>query len=378
MAKAVWFWQRIVTPHMASLAAALAQRGVSTTFVAEQALSADRIALGWEPSPLGRARVVFVSDEAAVRSMVATAPSDSVHICQGLRANGLIGTARKLLIDQGRTQWVIMEETDDDDWKGPVRRALYGFLIRSQRKRIKGFLAIGGRSPDWLTARGAPPEQIFPFTYFLANDPASEPCQREQVRPFRFLFVGQFIERKRLDLLIQALSGLRDREFELVVVGSGPLESMLKSFAQRMLGNRLVWRGRLHRSAIGGVMASGDCLVLPSSFDGWGAVASEAMISGTPVVCSDACGCEEVVRLSGSGGVFARNDAVDLAMHLVDRLDRGQWSASQRKALAQWARALQADAGAAYLEHILAYSTGLHHHRPVAPWITYSSDRSAP
>jgi hypothetical protein len=55
-------------------------------------------------------------------------------------------------------------------------------------------------------------------------------------------------------------------------------------------------------------MAQADCLVLPSIHDGWGAVASESLMVGTPVVCSDACGVAGVVQASGVGGVFPVKD----------------------------------------------------------------------
>ena len=40
----IWFWQLIVSPHMAGLAKALAESGHSVTFVAQNEMSADRIA----------------------------------------------------------------------------------------------------------------------------------------------------------------------------------------------------------------------------------------------------------------------------------------------------------------------------------------------
>ena len=114
-------------------------------------------------------------------------------------------------------------------------------------------------------------------------------------------------------------------------------------------------------------MARADCVVLPSRGDGWGAVVSEALMTGTPAICSDRCGAAGAVRASGHGGVFPSGDAAALAAALAETIRRGRQRPSQRAALAAWARCLGADSGAGYLEAILRFmATG--GERPMAPW----------
>lgn len=367
MVRPVWFWQRTISPHMAGLASALADSGVPTTYVAERTLSADREAQGWEVSPLGQARLAFAPDRPAVRALVAEAPADSVHICQGLRANGLIGTAQRALAARAIEQWVVMETVDDSGWRGWVKRGLYRAHLRAGRFRASGLLASGADTPDWLVRRGARPDRTFPFAYFLSDAPPRSLKPAGPDTAFRFVFVGQFIERKRLDLLVGALSRIENPQFELVVAGSGPLEGPLRDLAVRRLGSRVTWLGRQTRSAIPDILSSADCLVLPSRFDGWGAVASEALLVGTPVVCSDGCGCRDVVRLSG-GDVFAAGDEADLAATLASRMEKGRPHPHQRAGLRLWAKCLGGEAGADYLKDILAFVSGRRGEAPTPPW----------
>ena len=114
-------------------------------------------------------------------------------------------------------------------------------------------------------------------------------------------------------------------------------------------------------------MRDADCLVLPSDYDGWGAVVSEALMAGTPVVCSDACGAATAVSASGLGGVFPAGDRMALAKRLAQVLGAGRQPAIAREALARWARALAADAGAAYLGAVLEHAEG-RRDRPAPPW----------
>ncbi|MCF8469399.1 MAG: glycosyltransferase family 4 protein [Parvibaculum sp.] len=368
MTSSVWFWQRIVSPHMAGLAAALAARGRDVTYVAEQAMSGDRASQGWQVPDLGTARLEFAANADEVAHLIAMAPPDSIHICQGFRANGLVGVARSALARRGLRQWVVMETVDDSGWRGGLKRLLYRSLIFLWRKRIEGVLAAGHRTRDWLAARGMPSGSIYPFAYFLPNAPLPSLSSPRQEKPFRLLFAGRFIELKRLDLLLDAFAQLDDAPpVELALAGSGPLEHELRKDAEARHERRVVWLGRKPQQDIPALMAEADCLVLPSRYDGWGAVVSEALMAGTPAICSDACGAAGAVRASGCGGVFPSGDVQALADLLRREVARGRQTSEKRAALASWAHCLGADAGAAYLESIL-FQTEAGGEPPMAPW----------
>lgn len=374
----IWFWQRIVSPHMAGLAAGLAEAGEDVTYVAEQPMSADRAGQGWSAPELGAATLRLAPDRAAIEALVAAAPAASRHICQGFRGNGLVGVAQEALARRGLRQWVVMETVEE---KGRLsawlKRLEYDRLVRRRGDRLSGVLATGHATPEWLMRRGVPPERVFPFAYFLPDidAPQAAPAAGGE-GDLRFLFVGQFIERKRLDLLIEALGGIAAAgdgaaagHFTLRIAGSGPLEGALRAQAERLLPGRFEWLGKLSQQDVHGVMATSDCLVLPSRHDGWGAVISEALMAGTPVICSDRCGAAGVVRLSGRGGVFRAGDAADLARRLGRAIAAGPATPAQRAALARWARCLGARAGADYLTGILEHRTDeAGETRPRPPW----------
>lgn len=369
MHEPVWFWQTMVSPHMAGLAAALAARGTDVTYVARQPLSVDRAALGWIVPSLGRARLCLAPDRAAVEALVATAPADSRHICQGLRGNGLVRVAQNAIARRGLTHWVVMETVQERGRLSAfVKRLEYRRLLYRWRHRLAGILATGYRTPDWLAQRGMPPERIFQFAYFLPDGPSADlPLEPPSAPRYRVLFVGMFVELKRLNQLIEALAALRDvADVELCVVGSGPLEAEWRALAERLLPGRFTWLGRLRQDEVAPVMAEADCLVLPSRHDGWGAVISEALMAGTSVICSDRCGAAGVVELSGRGGVFRAGDVAALTRLLEREIAVGRHSSAQRAALARWARCLGAAAGAEYLSEILGWQPGAD--RPLPPW----------
>ncbi|MDD3948974.1 MAG: glycosyltransferase [Anaerolineaceae bacterium] len=364
----IYFWQRTVSPHMAGLVAAIAQRGHIVICVAEQLLSRERAQQGWTTPSLGRARLELAPTATTVRTLAETASPNAIHICQGIRSNGLVELAQRALAMRQCKQWVIMETVEDTGWQAILKQLEYQRLFHRWNKCLQGVLAIGHRTTSWVVQHGIPSDRVYPFAYFLAN--TAKPAighLHKTTGPFQFIFVGQFIQRKRLDLLILALSILKREDIKLVVIGSGPLENTMKSFAKRTWPGHVHWMGKLPIGDVSQVLASADCLVLPSRHDGWGAVVSEALMVGTPAICSDACGVAEVVQQSGVGGVFANGNLLALVNILHSVLVAGKPKYQDRLELANWARCLSGEAGAEYLHAILNHSqaTDLH---PTPPW----------
>lgn len=350
---------------MANLAVALAQRGCNVTYVAQREMSDDRARQGWSTPSLPGVALQLADSNEAVQRLVQLAPAASIHICQGVRSNGPIGVAQLALAERSLQQWVVMETVDDSGWRGVLKRAEYSRIFRARGKSLQGVLTTGHRTANWVIARGMLAEQVYPFAYFLPDDKSSVAPSLRKPGPFRFVFAGQLIPRKRVDCLINALAGLAAQPFELWIVGAGPEEPALRTLAAGKLGNRVNWLGQLSLPDVPAVMAQADCLVLPSVHDGWGAVASEALMVGTPVICSDACGVAGVVRNSGKGGVFSVNDGAALQKLLNARLKNGAVDVEDRINLRAWATCLGADAGAKYLQSILT-NTGAH--SIAAPW----------
>lgn len=369
--RTVYFWQRIISPHMALLADALAQRGFTVIYVANGEMSVDRQQQGWQPPILRFAQLKIACDAAAVEKLVAEAPFDSFHLCQGVRGNGLVRITQQQLRRLGLQYWVMTETLDFQGWRGVIKRLVYITLLWYHRKYLNGILAIGARTPELITALGFPSIRVFPFTYFLQQPDWTyatyESHSDSTHNRFRFIYVGQLIERKRVDYLISALAGLDRDDVELIVIGNGPLENVLHAQTEKLLPGRARWLGQLPMSAIQPLIAQADCLVLPSRHDGWGAVVSEALMVGTPVVCSDACGSSIAVAASGVGSVFSANFRPALSSTLAEQVQRGKWSQDKRARLSAWATCLNTDSGAEYLQKILNYNEGSGA-RPFAPW----------
>jgi len=354
----IWFWQEMVSPHMGVLAAALAERGYKVTFVANELLSKDRLRQGWEKAKLGKAKLRLATSKDAVIRLAERAPKQSIHFCQGLRGNGLVTNAQKILRKRELRHWAMLEKIDDRGLKGKLRRALYRILFLYWHKYLEGVLAMGEGTKDWIIERGMKKNKIYSFAYFLKEHQINKSLRLSKKKSkdskFRFIFIGQLIKRKNVDILIKAMASLKVKEIELWIIGNGHEKKHLYSLANSLLPKKVYWFGSLPMSKVTEMINQVDCLVLPSLHDGWGAVTSEALMIGTPVICSDACGSSIVVKASEVGGIFSSNNQKDLTDILYNQYKAGKICINERQKISRWARCLGAKSGAKYLDQILS------------------------
>jgi glycosyltransferase involved in cell wall biosynthesis len=102
----------------------------------------------------------------------------------------------------------------------------------------------------------------------------------------RFLFVGRLTRLKGLDVVIEALSGLGEREWTLDVVGDGPQREELEAKVRiKGLDEKIAFHG--FRENIEEWMAGAGCLLFPSLEEGQGLVLAQAIQVGVPVIASE-------------------------------------------------------------------------------------------
>ena len=102
--------------------------------------------------------------------------------------------------------------------------------------------------------------------------------------------------------LLELLAGpWSDPDLALVLLGGrGRAEDEVVATIERLgLGPRVLRPGRVPAADRDGLIAAAEALVFPSAYEGFGAPLLEAMVVGTPVVCSDRAAVPEVVGDAG-------------------------------------------------------------------------------
>jgi len=364
--KKIWFWQKMISPHMANLAEELAKLGVEVHYIVSENMSIERASEGWIPPEIPSVYVHFVKNNNDIDTLMGSLLGDEIHICQGLRANGYISYAQKIIWEKGLKNFIIIETIDFSGWKGLIRNIVYKVIVGLRKNSINGVLAIGDKMPEILYNLGFDKKIIYPFAYFLDQAQLKEEFPSKinnSHNKFIFLYVGRMITLKRVDLFIKNLALLTDYDYEVWFVGDGDEINSLKELAVLNLENKERWLGQVPMSHVRSIMQQADCLVLPSIHDGWGAVLSESLIVGTPAICSSSCGGSIIVKASNVGGVFEKNNSSMFKNLLEIQLKNGKISNSKRSNIKNWAESLCAPTGAKYLKKIL-YDVK----KPDPPW----------
>lgn len=152
----------------------------------------------------------------------------------------------------------------------------------------------------------------------------------------RLLFAGELCRRKGVDLLLAALGStkLRNHAWRLTVVGDGDQRSNLEDqTADLNLTDKVRFVGVIPREGVDRHFSESDIVVLPSRFDGWGAVINEGMEHGLAVIASDAVGAGPLLIADGVNGfVFASEDVDALADRLARLVSDRTLCAAMRRA----------------------------------------------
>jgi glycosyltransferase involved in cell wall biosynthesis len=377
----VVLWQNIAGHHQSSWIRAFAALSDDTVqWVVKETLAKERAELGWPVPETGKVQVIVDPTDEQIQRVVDESGAESQHfIASDMYIEPHIRKAFDIARGAKRRLALTSENRDSRGWQGLARRIRYGLLARQHGRRFDFVLVFGysgefgGR--NFFKGCGFPDAKLFPSGYLVER-----PTEIVEAKPhdvFDIFFMGQLIRRKGLDTLLLALAQLKDLPWKLTVIGDGSESHALYDLSTQLgfRDDRVEWKGVLPNSEAMALVTSGDLLVLPSRFDGWGAVVNEALMRGVPVLCSDRCGARDLLLDEWRGGVARSEDHEDFAGKLRTRITQGPIDAAARKRVRDWSECITGEAGARYVEQILKHvrSGGP---RPTAPWMTSQPDRS--
>jgi glycosyltransferase involved in cell wall biosynthesis len=328
------FWQPIVSPHQYDFLEALSAAVPGEVILAaESGLPTERVLQGWRPSPHEKVRVVDVSTAEGFKTLVAHCGADSLHVFSGFFSHAIVWRAFRLLSTSSARFAILSEAPEQGPWAGWLKRARGRLLVRRWGSRVDFVLAMGDVGVRFFAAVGFPQEKIGAFGYYLPVPIDPWPAvERDADGIFRFVAAGQLIRRKGFDLLLAALAGVVGRPWRCDLYGDGPLRNELRTLAERLrIADRISFHAPLPNEAIRRAIAGSDCCVIPSRHDGWGMVVNEALIAGTPVVCSDGCGAAAMLDDPEGGTVVPAGRVRPLAEALQRSLSAGKIGISGRR-----------------------------------------------
>ena len=233
--------------------------------------------------------------------------------------------------------------------KAKLKKIVVGWVVRS----CTGIFTCGTLGQAYFAKYGAASDRMFFFPYepdygLIERLPAQtiELTQKKfELMPqrHRIVYSGRLVGVKRVDLLIDAFIAISDRrpDWDLLIVGDGPLRQTLQARLPGTLTARVIWTGFIDDQAtLSAIYRLSDVLVLPSDFEPWALVINEAAAANLAIVSSSVVGAAaELVQDGVNGRVFPRGDLAKLTECLLDVTDPSRienMKAASASVLAQW------------------------------------------
>jgi glycosyltransferase involved in cell wall biosynthesis len=227
--------------------------------------------------------------------------------------SGLTNQAVMYWLTATRTPWVFYGEVPGFESRGRFGTALRRLAQVPVARWANGIAAVGSRAAAAyraIAARNRPVANIPYFCDTAAFECASRPASSGPERPLRFLYCGQLVHRKGVDLLVRAFTRLAQGHghVRLRLVGDGALLPDLRAQLPESVRERVEFTGFLQVNQLPAVFADADVFLLPSRHDGWGVVVNQALAAGLAVVCSDAVGAADLVTPGENGLIVPAGD----------------------------------------------------------------------
>ncbi len=179
---------------------------------------------------------------------------------------------------------------------------------------VKGADAVtvtGAKMAEGLARLGVSPRRIRVLPHSV-DTARFVPCEGK--RTVDVISVGQLIERKRMDIVIDAVSLLKERGtlVQLALLGEGPLETTLRAQAKRLgVQGQVTFLG--YRDDVETVLSSARVFCLASEWEGVPFAMMEAMASGLVPVVTDVGTIADWVKDGENGRIIRGNDPAHLA-----------------------------------------------------------------
>jgi glycosyltransferase involved in cell wall biosynthesis len=367
----ILFWQNINSMHQSAFLKALALRHDVTLITIRQ--GSGREDMGWyEPALPG----VTLLDIRAIdwKSLIRQhTGNNSVHVFAGLHAFAPVHRAFLFALSQRCRIGVYAEPLVMKGALGIIKQWRGRLDYLRYADRIDFILCIGKKCKLQYQGWGFPTHKLFDWAY--VTEPMDSPIPMlSNDRPFRIIFPASCSLRKGADLLLEAAASMKvDMPFELICYTMS--SNVNDRFEQQMQARygaidniRLLPFIENHQVKI--AIGESDLMVLPSRFDGWGAVVNEALGAGTPVLVSDQCGSSALLSdHKFMGEVFAPPEVSALRDALVRAIGEGIPTLKRRQLIRAWSeRYISGESLTRHFISILSVTQVKSREPILAPW----------
>lgn len=320
------FWQNCLSPHQLPYIAHLMddKRVDEVVVVADEAVSESRKNMGWNVGNyvgLERCGIVMHPNDDEINALFSQRQEESWHLFSGIHGFPYLFHCLEISLGYNVKRGMITELPNTFAFGRKNGKPLWLHKLRfflqdrTYAKHMDKVFAMGKKAVSYFQSVNNS-WAVYPFMY--CTQPQEGTCFPVGQGATKFIFVGSLSYWKAPTALSSSLASClrKNEKFNgiLTYVGDGVLRTQLEKYIKdNDLQDHVVLAGFQSQTEVPRWMQKNDILVLPSIYDGWGAVVNEALQAGLYVVCSDACGAADLLNDEKLGKVFRAGDANELS-----------------------------------------------------------------
>ncbi len=366
----IFFWQNCISPHQVPYIRHVAKdcRVEKVYLIAPRVDYDERKNMGWNSELLTKETEIEVHicpDVEQIDKWMQQNIAHTVHLFSGIRGDYEVFCYFLQSLKYPLKRGFIIEPPYT--YNKPLWAHYVRFFLQD-RKFIRDFdyvFAIGTDAVAYYR-KWSKHWKVVPFVYCT-----EQPCLLPELAPRRtseilaLTFVGHLCRRKNVKVGLKALGRLPAHiRVSFDIYGDGEQRASLEKIAQRMPSHvKVVFHGKVPMKEVCSAIQRHDILLLPSLYDGWGAVVNEALMCGLYVICSSRCGANLLLSTVDNGRIFQNNDSHDLQRIICDCYENRENIRQNRMVRHQWSQCIEGATVARYMVDNLKTSEPL-----VQPW----------
>jgi len=318
----LFFWQNCVSPHQIPYIKELCkdERVEEVFLIVPRTDYEMRKNMGWNAESLLKdtsIKYYLTPNEETANGLLKKSTEKSFHFFSGIRADADVYHWFLLSLSYQIKRGIITEAPFT--YNKPLWMHYVRFYLQDKKyiDQINYIYAIGENAVDYYS-RLSQKWKVIPFIYCTDKvNPVQEKVHAKEVdeEVAKFVYIGSLSKRKNVISLLRAVALLSDKSsFKLDIIGGGKERAHLETFVAKLHLSTIVnFRGILPMETVNESLNQYDIVVLPSKYDGWGAVINEALNHGRFAICSDECGAKILLKNERLGKVFKTDSPKDLA-----------------------------------------------------------------
>lgn len=187
------------------------------------------------------------------------------------------------------------------DYKNFIGNNIVSKIYRAMSEKIDCVLAVGNQELNYIKEYIHPKDSkvlcagVDATKFYLIKD---------TVKEYDFLFIGSFYNHKGVDIFIDAIKLLDDKDLRICFVGSGEYLDDIKDLQKTY--NISIFLNIDHDKLVD-LYNKAKFLVMSSRLDAFGLVVTESMYSGTPVIIAPTGGLLDQVINNFNGYILKEN-----------------------------------------------------------------------